>query len=40
MPHVAAVTDPGTASLVVAANVRGWRASGRVPEAVDRRRGY
>ncbi len=40
MPHVAAVTDPNTASLVVAENVRGWRESGRIPEAVDRQRGY
>ena len=40
MPHVAAVTDPDTASLVVAANVRGWRETGRIPEAVDRQRGY
>jgi glyoxylate/hydroxypyruvate reductase A len=40
MPHVAAVTDPDTASLVVAKNVRGWRRSGRIPDAVDRARGY
>jgi glyoxylate/hydroxypyruvate reductase A len=40
MPHVAAVTDPDTASVVVAANVRGWRESGRIPDAVDRQRGY
>lgn len=40
MPHVAAVTDPRTASLVVAENVRAWRASGRIPPAVDRQRGY
>ncbi len=40
MPHVAAVTDPQTASLVAAANVRSWRETGRIPKAVDRRRGY
>jgi glyoxylate/hydroxypyruvate reductase A len=40
MPHVAADTDPRTGALVVAANVRAWRRSGRHPDPVDRARGY
>ena len=40
LPHIAADTDPGTASQIVANNVRCWRESGRVPPAVDKQQGY
>jgi glyoxylate/hydroxypyruvate reductase A len=40
LPHVAAPTDLRTAASVVAENVRRYRAEGRIPDAVDRRRGY
>jgi glyoxylate/hydroxypyruvate reductase A len=40
LPHVSADSDPQTASRIVAANVRQWRATGRIPTAVDRQRGY
>ena len=40
LPHVAGQTDPASASLVVAANIRAWR-DGRTPQhLVDRARGY
>ncbi|MEO5697273.1 MAG: glyoxylate/hydroxypyruvate reductase A, partial [Burkholderiaceae bacterium] len=40
LPHVAAPTDPRSASLIAARNVQAWR-EGRPPEhLVDRSRGY
>ena len=39
-PHVSAPTDAETASLIVARNVGTWRASGVLPQVVDRARGY
>ncbi len=39
-PHVAAETDPNTAAIVVAANVRAWRAGGPITGLVDRARAY
>ena len=40
LPHISALTEPDTASLVVAENIKRWRATGELPEAVDRERGY
>jgi len=40
LPHISAETDPGTASLIVARNVQHWREDGRLPEAIDKLRGY
>ena len=40
LPHISAETDPRTASLIVARNVQQWRDTGRVPQAVDKLRGY
>jgi len=40
LPHISAETDPRTASLIVARNVQDWRINGRVPQAVDKLRGY
>ncbi|MEO1092384.1 MAG: glyoxylate/hydroxypyruvate reductase A [Pseudomonadota bacterium] len=39
-PHVAAQTDPVTASRIAAANVRAFRAGRPVANVVDRSRGY
>lgn len=40
LPHISAPTDPGTASAIVAANVRRYRESGVIPATVDRAAGY
>lgn len=40
LPHAAALTDPRSASAVVAANLRAWRAGQPVAFRVDRTRGY
>ncbi|GAB7536866.1 2-hydroxyacid dehydrogenase [Burkholderia sp. 3C] len=40
LPHVSAPTDVATSAAVVAANVAAYRATGRMPDAVDRSRGY
>ncbi len=40
LPHITAITDPSTASRIVAGNVRHYLASGDLPETVDRTRGY
>ncbi|MBA3479811.1 MAG: glyoxylate/hydroxypyruvate reductase A, partial [Lautropia sp.] len=41
LPHISADTDPASASLIVARNVRRWRESGQIPQpVVDRQRGY
>ena len=40
LPHVSALTQASSAVDVVAANVRRWRATGQLPEAIDRERGY
>jgi glyoxylate/hydroxypyruvate reductase A len=39
-PHVAAETDPVTASLEIAANIRRFRAGQQVVGGVERARGY
>ena len=39
-PHVAAETDPSTAAIVVAANVRAWRTGGPITGLVNRTRAY
>jgi len=39
-PHVAALTDPRTASAVVAGNLQRWLRGEPLAHAVDRRRGY
>jgi glyoxylate/hydroxypyruvate reductase A len=40
LPHAAALTDPRSASRVVAANLRAWRSGQAVSFLVDRGRGY
>lgn len=40
LPHVSAPTDRGTASAIVAQNVRRYRESGVIPAPVDRQMGY
>ncbi len=40
LPHVAALTDIGSAAAIVAANLRTAMAGGAVAHRVDRRRGY
>ena len=40
LPHVAAQTDPRSAALIAAANVRAFRAGAAPVNLVDRRRGY
>lgn len=40
LPHAAALTDPRTASAVVAANLRAWRDGRPLAHLVDRVRGY
>lgn len=40
LPHISAPTDPKSASALVAKNIAAYRASGEIPETVDRRVGY
>lgn len=40
LPHVSAPTTPSTASLIVAENLSRYFATGEIPAAVDRQRGY
>lgn len=40
LPHISGPTTPASSAAVVAGNVRAYRASGRIPVAVDRARGY
>jgi glyoxylate/hydroxypyruvate reductase A len=40
LPHISAPTNRETASRIVAANIARYRATGQIPEAVDRVRGY
>ena len=40
LPHVSAPTTPSTASLIVAENLTRYFATGEIPTAVDRQRGY
>lgn len=40
LPHISGPTTPASAAAVVAGNVRAYRASGRIPAAVDVARGY
>ncbi len=40
LPHISAVTDPDSATKVVAANIQHWRAAGEMPTLVDRERAY
>lgn len=40
LPHISAPTAPDTAAAIVAANIRAYRADGRLPPLVDRVRGY
>ncbi|MET0339251.1 MAG: glyoxylate/hydroxypyruvate reductase A [Caulobacter sp.] len=40
LPHISAVTDRGTASVIVADNIRRWLAQGDLPQTVDMTRGY
>ncbi|GJD63210.1 2-hydroxyacid dehydrogenase [Methylobacterium frigidaeris] len=40
LPHISGPTTPASAAAVVAGNLRAYRASGRIPAAVDVIRGY
>lgn len=40
LPHITAPTDHDTAAAAVAANVRAYRETGRIPHSVDAARGY
>ncbi|WP_369058244.1 glyoxylate/hydroxypyruvate reductase A [Caulobacter sp. 73W] len=40
LPHISAVTDRGTASAIVADNIRRWLSQGVLPQTVDMARGY
>ncbi|MFH6784171.1 MULTISPECIES: 2-hydroxyacid dehydrogenase [Methylobacterium] len=40
LPHISGPTTPASSAAVVAGNVRAYRASGRIPAAVDVARGY
>jgi glyoxylate/hydroxypyruvate reductase A len=40
LPHISAPTDLATASAIVAQNLRAFLYDGRIPESVDRARGY
>lgn len=40
LPHITGPTNPVTAAAVVAGNLRAYRATGRIPAAVDLARGY
>lgn len=40
LPHVAAPTNPETASVIIAENIRRYTATGCIPPAVDFERGY
>ncbi|GJE02799.1 2-hydroxyacid dehydrogenase [Methylobacterium isbiliense] len=40
LPHVTGPTNPRTAAAIVAHNVRTYRETGRIPDAVDIGRGY
>lgn len=40
LPHISAPTDHETAAAVIAANLRNFRATGRIPGNVDLARGY
>ncbi len=40
LPHVTAPTDVQSASSIVARNIRAWRRSGELPQAVSMHRGY
>lgn len=40
LPHISGPTDRGTASAIVAANLRSWRTQGLLPPTVDPQAGY
>lgn len=40
LPHIAAITDPDSASQIVAKQIRAWAAGGPVEHVVQRSRGY
>ena len=40
LPHISALTDPDSATRVVAANIERWRRTGELPQLVDRERAY
>ena len=40
LPHISGPTDRGTASAIVAGNIRSFRSSGEIPPHVNRERGY
>ncbi len=40
LPHISAVTEPDSAAVIVAQNVKHWRATGEKPAGVNREKGY
>lgn len=40
LPHISALTEPASASRLVAADLQRWLATGALPPLVDRARGY
>ncbi len=40
LPHISGPTTPASAAAIVAGNMRAYRATGRIPQAVDVARGY
>ncbi|MHC5306039.1 2-hydroxyacid dehydrogenase [Bartonella sp. LJL80] len=40
LPHIAALSNPETAAKIVADNIKRWRDTGKLPQTVDRQRGY
>lgn len=40
LPHVAAPTNPDTACRIIARNIAKYCATGQIPEAIDKSRGY
>ncbi|KMO38861.1 2-hydroxyacid dehydrogenase [Methylobacterium aquaticum] len=40
LPHISGPTTPASSAGIVAGNVRAYRATGRIPQAVDVARGY
>lgn len=40
LPHISGPTSPASSARIVAANIRDWRATGKLPMTVDMQRGY
>lgn len=40
LPHISAPTNPESAAKIVASHIEHWRKSGKLPQTIDRERGY